>query len=95
VTDDSHEDRNRLLHIGHMGMSEFWSGDLGLTLVTICLVILIFIIFPLQGAGFPERILLYFLIVALMVFGAVSVKQSRMATTLIIAAFAMQARSKL
>jgi hypothetical protein len=91
VTDGSQEGRHRILSIGHLGMSEFWSGDLGLTLVTICLVVLIFIIFPLQGAGLPERILLYFLIVALMVFGAVSAKQSRMATTVIVAAFVINA----
>jgi hypothetical protein len=91
VTDGSQEGRHRILSIGHLGMSEFWSGDLGLTLVTLCLVVLIFIIFPLQGAGLPERILLYFLIVALMVFGAVSAKQSRMATTVIVAAFVINA----
>ena len=32
-------------------MSEFWSGDLGLTLVTISVAMLIFVITPLREAG--------------------------------------------
>ena len=53
MSDGWHQGRSRILH---MGMSELWSGDLGLTLVTISLVILIFIILPLQGAGLPGRL---------------------------------------
>lgn len=40
----------------HMHMSEFWSGDLGLTLVTISLAVLIFVITPLREAGLPGRV---------------------------------------
>ena len=36
-------------------MSEFWSGDLGLTLVTLSLILLIFVITPLREAGLPGR----------------------------------------
>jgi hypothetical protein len=40
------DSREPLVAIFHMNMSEFWSGDLGLTLVTISLVALIFVIAP-------------------------------------------------
>ncbi len=62
--------------------SEFWSGGLGLTLVTISLVVLIFIVMPLRHAGLPERIFLDLLIVTLMIFGAVAVDQNRLVTAL-------------
>jgi Ion channel len=60
--------------------SEFWSGGLGLTLVTVSLVLLIFIVMPLQRAGLPERMFLDLLIVTLMIFGAAAVDQSRVVT---------------
>jgi Ion channel len=67
--------------------SEFWSGDLGLTLVTISLVVLIFVIMPLERAGLPERMFLDLLIVALMIFGAMDVNRNRLATALTIGMF--------
>jgi hypothetical protein len=66
-------------------MSEFWSGDLGLTLITISLTVLLFGVTPLREAGLPGRLLLDLIIVALMIFGALNVNQSRLATGLIIA----------
>jgi hypothetical protein len=66
-------------------MSEFWSGDLGLTLITISLTMLLFIITPLREAGLPGRLFLDLIIVTLMIFGALKVDQSRIATALIIA----------
>ncbi len=73
--------RTRILQ---MQMSEFWSGDLGLTLVTISLLILVFVITPLREAGLPGRIFFDLIIVTLMIFGALNVSQSRLATILIL-----------
>jgi len=61
----------------HLQMSEFWSGDLGLTLLTISLVVLVFVITPLREAGLPERIVFDLIVLSLMVFGALAVEQSR------------------
>ena len=36
----------------HLHMSEFWSGDIGLTLVTLSLVVLVFVITPLRQLVF-------------------------------------------
>ena len=66
--------------IFQMGMSEFWSGDLGLTLVSISLIVLIFIVFPLREAGLPGRIFFDLIIVTLMIMGTLAVNQSRVAT---------------
>lgn len=69
----------------HFEMSEFWSGDLGLTLVTISLVVLVFVITPLREAGLPAHFVLGLIIVALMILGALAVQQSRLGTFLVIA----------
>jgi hypothetical protein len=66
-------------------MSEFWSGDLGLTLVTLSLILLIFVITPLREAGLPGRLFLDLLMLTLMIFGTLSVRQSRVATAFVIA----------
>jgi hypothetical protein len=66
-------------------MSEFWSGDLGLTLLTISLVLLVFVITPLCEAGLPGRIVVDLIVVFLMVFGAIAVEQSRLAKLSVIA----------
>ena len=61
----------------HLDMSEFWSGDLGLTLLTISLAILLFVITPMREAGLEGRLLFELIMLALMIFGALSVPQSR------------------
>lgn len=66
-------------------MSEFWSGDLGLTLVTVSLVVLVFVITPLREAGIPGRLLFDAAMVSLMVLGVLAVEQSRIAKSLVIA----------
>jgi hypothetical protein len=63
---------------------EFWSGDLGLTLMTMSLCILVFIITPMREAGASGRILVDLLIMVLMVFAALAVKQNRFDTILVI-----------
>jgi hypothetical protein len=69
----------------HLQMSEFWSGDLGLTLVTISLVVLVFVITPFREAGLPERIFFDLIVLSLMVFGALAVEQSRITKLSVIA----------
>jgi len=65
-------------------MSNFWSGDLGLTLVSISLVILVFVVLPFREAGVPGQILLDFVIVVLMVMAAFAVNRSRAATVFVV-----------
>ena len=63
----------------NMNMSELWSGDLGLTLITISLAVLIFVITPLREAGIPGRFFFDIVVVTLMVSGALTIKQSHLA----------------
>jgi hypothetical protein len=76
---------------GLVDMSNFWSADLGLTLVTISLVILIFVVTPLRESGIPGRLLLDLVVVTLMIFGALVVNQSRMAKAFAIAVVVISA----
>lgn len=82
MTNNEHQTKTAILQ---MQVSEFWSGDLGLTLVSITLVILIFVIFPLRQAGLTGRVLLDLVMVTLMISGALAVKQSRIFTAGVVA----------
>jgi Ion channel len=82
MTDHPTNSRSALLQ---MHMSEFWSGDLGLTLVTISVAILVFIICPLREAGLPGRVFFDLIVVSLMLSGALIVNQSRVATGFMVA----------
>lgn len=82
MTNDMHQAPRPVLH---KHLSEFWSGDLGLTLITFSLVILIFVITPLREAGLRGRLFLEPFVVALMVFGALSVKGSYLAKAFLVA----------
>jgi hypothetical protein len=81
MTNDSHPTRNAVLNVH---MSEFWSGDLGLTLITISLVVLIFVITPLREAGLPGRFVFDIIMVTLMISGSLAVNQSHVATALVV-----------
>jgi hypothetical protein len=81
MANDSHPTRGKVLNVH---MSEFWSGDLGLTLTTISLVVLIFVITPLREAGLPGRFFFDLIMVTLMISGALAVNQSRIATAFVI-----------
>ncbi len=81
MANDSHSTRSAVLN---MHMSEFWSGDLGLTLTTISLVVLLFVITPLREAGLPGRLLFDLVMVTLMISGSLAVNQSRAATALVV-----------
>jgi Ion channel len=65
--------------------TEFWSGDIGLTLVTISLVVLIFAIAPLGKAGIIGRIFFDLAMVTLMISGALTIEQSRLSKVLVFA----------
>jgi hypothetical protein len=71
-----------------MGMSQFWSADLGLTLVTISVAALVFVVTPLREAGLPARVFFDTFVVALMISGALVVKQNRIFVILVIAVLA-------
>src|SRR5208282_3915790 len=82
MANDSHQPRISILN---MSMSEFWSGDLGLTLVTISLAALILVITPLREAGTLGRVCFDVFMVMLMISGSLVVNQSRAATALVVA----------
>ena len=63
---------------------EFWSGDLGLTLISISLCVLVFVITPMREAGVSGRIAVDLLMMVLMVFAAIAVRQTRFDTILVI-----------
>jgi hypothetical protein len=81
MANDSHPTRSEVLN-AHM--SEFWSGDLGLTLITISLVVLLLVITPLREAGLPGRFVFDLIMVTLMISGSLAVNQSRIATALVV-----------
>jgi hypothetical protein len=65
-------------------ISEFWSGDLGLTLMTIALTLLIFIVTPMREYGLRGRIFLDLAVLVLMVSAAFVVDQTRSATVFVV-----------
>lgn len=81
MADSSTQHRHQYLRLP---ISEFWSGDLGLTLVTISLVILVFVIPPLHEGRIPGRLFFDLVMVGLMIFAAMVVNQSRVATAFMI-----------
>jgi len=81
LTTSHHEGKSFLLQIES---SEFWSGDLGLTLTTITLAVFIFVILPLGEAGLPGRFVLDLILVGLMVSGALRIGTNRVTTILAI-----------
>jgi hypothetical protein len=82
MTSNPHPSRRPFLH---MQMTEFWSGDLGLTLVTISLCILIFVVTPFRESALPGRFFFDLALAILMLFGALTVNKSRVGTALVIA----------
>jgi hypothetical protein len=81
MANDSASTRSAVLN---MHMSEFWSGDLGLTLTTISLLVLLFVITPLREAGLPGRLFFDLIMVTLMISGSLAVNQSHAATALVV-----------
>jgi hypothetical protein len=81
MANDSASTRSAVLN---MHMSEFWSGDLGLTLTTISLLVLLFVITPLREAGLPGRLFFDLIMVTHMISGSLAVNQSHSATALVV-----------
>jgi ion channel len=88
MTTEQHPSRVAILN---MHMSEFWSGDLGLTLVTISLAALILVVDPLRESGVLGRVFFDVLMVTLMISGSLVVNQTRAATVLVIAVVTVSA----
>jgi hypothetical protein len=82
MTESTRQSRTATLY---MQMSEFWSGDIGLTLVSISLGILVFVIFPLRQAGLAGRFFIDGVMVTLMISGALVMNQARAITAATIA----------
>jgi Ion channel len=61
-------------------LGEFWSGDLGLTLVTISLILVVFVTTPMREAGVSGRAVLDCMVMVLMLFAAFSFSQNRLDT---------------
>jgi hypothetical protein len=78
--------REPRISIHNLHLSEFWAGDLGLTLVTISLVVLIFAITPLAKSGVLGRVFFDLIMVTLMISGSLAIHQSRVAKVLVIVA---------
>jgi hypothetical protein len=76
------ESRNDLLRVK---VGELWSGDFGLTLVTLSVAALIFVFTPMREAGLSGRAVLDLIIVVLMLFGAITVVQNRVDAFLVVA----------
>ncbi len=81
MTQSSPRDHMTVLH---ERISQFWSGDLGLTLVTLSLIILIFMTIPLAHAGLPARVVFDLIMMTLMLTGAVVVSKSRIGLGVVI-----------
>jgi hypothetical protein len=88
MTPDPLEPRITILSLH---LSEFWSGDLGLTLVTISLVILIFVVSPLGNADILGRIFFDLTMATLMISGALTINEGRVGKALVIAAIVASA----
>jgi Ion channel len=82
MTNEPHEAR---IASFKLHMSEFWSGDLGLTLVTMAVAVLIFVIIPLREAGLSGRVFFDVIVVGLMVSAALVVNQTRAASLAVVA----------
>ena len=76
----------------NLQLSPLWSGDLGLTLISISLVILVFLILPLSQAGLRGRFFFDLVMVTLMISGALTQKHSRLLTVFVIAVLSASAK---
>jgi voltage-gated potassium channel len=88
MTTDSREQRKPILRVS---LSEFWSGQYGLTLVTMSIIIQVFVVTPLREVGLPLRILFDLIVAALLIAGALAIKQGRVFTPVLIAAVLLSA----
>jgi voltage-gated potassium channel len=71
--------------------TQFWSGNLGLSLITISIVLQIFVVTPLRETAVGGRLLLDLLMFVLMVAGALVVEKRRRTAVLIVATVLLSA----
>ena len=81
MTNQPHDAR---IAVFKLHMSEFWSGDLGLTLVTLAVTALVFVIIPMREAGLHGRVFLDLIVVVLMVSAALVVNQTRASSVAVV-----------
>ena len=74
MTNEPHQAR---IAIFKLEMSQFWSGDLGLTLVTLAVAVLVFVIIPMREAGLQGRAFFDIIVLLLMLSAALVVNQTR------------------
>lgn len=67
-------------------VGDFWSGDLGLTLLSISFVVEIFVITPMREVGVPGRIFFNLIVGALMISAAITGSKSLVWKTILITA---------
>jgi hypothetical protein len=67
-------------------VGDFWSGDLGLTLLSISFVVEIFVITPMREVGVPGRIFFNLIVGALMISAAIAGSKSVVWKTILITA---------
>ncbi|MGA8038397.1 MAG: hypothetical protein WA823_01295 [Candidatus Acidiferrales bacterium] len=67
-------------------VGEFWRGDLGLTLLTLSLVVEVFVISPMRDIGVPGRIFFNLIVGVLMISGALAGSRSRLWQVSLVAA---------
>jgi|SRR5580704_672396 hypothetical protein len=82
MTSSARDSRHTFLQVP---MTEFWSGDLSLTLITMSLVLQIFLVTPLREAAVGGRFFFGFVTLVLMILGALVVEQKRIVAILVIA----------
>lgn len=70
-------------------VGDFWRGDLGLTLLTLSLVVEVFVISPMREIGVEGRIFFNLIVGVLMISGAVAGSRSRIWQALLSAAVAI------
>lgn len=68
----------------YLDMGDFWKGDLGLTLITICVVTVVFLATPLHEEGLRVRFVFDLILGILMIFGALTVGRHRIATGVVV-----------
>lgn len=88
MTNELQKDRETILG---MNLAGFWSGDRGLTLVTISIVVLIFVVTPLRESGLRLRVVCDMVVAALLIAGGLAVKRGRAFTAALIVAVLLSA----
>jgi hypothetical protein len=81
MTNEPHPAR---IAIFKLEMSQFWSGDLGLTLVTLAVAVLVFVIIPMREAGLQGRAFFDIVVLLLMLSAALVVNQTRFGSIVVV-----------